>query len=288
MATLQEILNRDAGSDTILTDIYRKVIDAMKMELIGTQMLALRFGPGDIPGSSVKLVGQIRDKLLVHDNIAEGAEIPISNEGYFPVTVTPAKYGCRPYITREMIEDSLFPVAERSLTEAAYQMAKRLDKMILQGAESVAGNTVTGGAAITVANITTAMKNLETVDFTPTDLILGANVVEDIRNIDTFVEANKAGVTNPSQKLIGTIFGMKVWVTNNLTSANNALVIDRANALYVVEKRPITIEKYNDVTRQIESIVLSARWAAGALLYKKSSDASDPTTSLAVCKITTT
>ena len=39
------------------------------------------------------------------------------------------------------------------------------------------------------------MRHLEDADKTPTDYIVGWNVLEDPRNIDTFVEANKVGNT---------------------------------------------------------------------------------------------
>ena len=135
------------------------------------------------------------------------------------------------------------------------------------------GNTVTGGAALTVANIASAINYLEASDYTATDFAIGADVAMDLRNIDTFVEANKAGVSDPSKSLIGTIFGMKVWQTNNLTStfgassanATDAVVLDKDWALAFAEKRPLTIDRYNDVTRQLEGIVLSARWDARAI-----------------------
>ena len=117
---------------------------------------------------------------------------------------------------------------------------------------------------------TNAINNLEKSDYTASDFVIGPDVAWDLRNIDTFVEANKAGVNNPSQSLIGTIFGMKVWVSNNIvsnrvttsTNATDALVIDKSYALAFAEKRPITVERYNDVTRQLDGITLSARWDA--------------------------
>ena len=282
MAKLHELLTRDAEGETILTDIYRTVIDAVRTDLIGTNLLSRRYGPGDIPGSTLSVVAQTKNALIVHQ-VGEGQEIPISVDAVFNFTTTPAKYGVRPIVTREMQEDSQFAFIERNLREAGYQMGRKLDSLILTAARAGAGATVTGGAAITVANITTAMQTMESNDYTPTDFIVGASVGQDLRNIDTFTEANKAGVNDPSRSLIGTIFGMRVWRTNQLANATDALVIDRDWALYLAEKRPVTVERYNDVTKQLDGVVLSSRWQAGII-----PTAAAGTTTNAIQLITTT
>lgn len=281
MARLYELLTRDAESETILTDIYRTVVEAAKTKLIATNLLALRFGPGDIPGSSLKIIGQTKNAMVVH-KVGEGQEVPISNEKFHTYTATPDKYGLRPLITREMQEDSLFPLIERALRESGYQMARKLDSLVFTAMRAGAGNTVAGGAAITVANIATGIYNLEVNDFEATDFIIGGAIANDLRNIDTFVEANKAGVSDPSKSLIGTIFGMRVWTTNQMTNATDALIIDRTQAAWLAEKRPITIERYNDVTRQLDGIVCSSRWSAGVLI-----DTDGGTTTNAINLITT-
>jgi len=282
MAKLYELLTRDAESETILTDIYRTVIEAVRTKLIGTNFISRRYGPADIPGKTLSIVAQTKNALIVHQ-VGEGQEIPISVDAVFNFTTTPLKYGVRPVVTREMQEDSQFAFIERNLREAGYQFGRKLDSLILTAARAGAGQTVTGAAAITIDNITTAMNRLEANDFMPTDFIIGPSVAQDLRNIDTFVEANKAGVNDPSQSLIGTIFGMKVWTTNQLTNNTDALAIDRDYALYLAEKRPITVERYNDVTKQLDGIVLSSRWQAGII-----PTATAGTTTNAIQLITTT
>ena len=292
MAQLQELLNRGSAPEQILTDIYRTVTDAVKTKQIGTNLLAMRLGPGDIPGTTLDLIHQTKDSLAVH-RVGEGAEIPIGTEDTYKYQVSPTKWATRPLVTREMIEDSLFAVMERQLREAGYQMGRALDRdVILLALRQGSGNTVSGGASITVANIATAINNLEKNDYVASDFVIGADVAMDLRNIDTFVEANKAGVSDPSKSLIGTIFGMKVWTTNNLTSnygasTNNtdAIVTDRDWSLVFAEKRPLTVDRYNDVTRQLEGIVLSARWDARAL--PDTSQATAPYTTNAISLITT-
>ena len=266
MAKLQELLNRGSAPEQILTDIYGTVTEAVRTKLIGTNLIALRLGQGDIPGTTLDLVHQTRNTLSVA-KVGEGAEIPVSTEDTFRYQVSPEKWGTRPLVTREMIEDSLFAVMERQLKEAGYQFARSVDRNnILLALRQGRGTANTGAASITVANITKNIYDLESNDYVATDAVMGAEVAQDVRNLDTFTEANKAGVNNPSKSFIGNIFGMNLWQTNNLTSTfgastNNTdfVVLDRNHALVYAEKRPLTVDRYNDVTRQLEGIVLSAR-----------------------------
>src|SRR3990167_1450430 len=259
MAKLQELLTRGGAPEQILTDIYRTVTEAVKTPLIGTDLLAMRLGPGDIPGTTLNLVHQTKNSMIV-EKVAEGAEVPIHTEGTFSYNVSPIKWAVRPLITKEMIEDSLFAVVERNLREAGYQMGRNLDRnVILSSLRAGTGNTVTGGASINLANIASAINNLETNDYVATDYVIGPSVAQDIRNIDTFVEANKAGVVNPTDSLIGTIFAMNVRRTNNLANATDSIVLDRGQSLIYAEKRPLTVDRYSDVTRQLEGVVLSMR-----------------------------
>lgn len=292
---LYELFTTGSAPEQILTDIYRTVTDAVRTKLIGTNFVGMRLGPGDIPGNTLNLVHQTKNSLTFHGPLGEGAEIPISTEDTFRYQVSVNKYGTRPLITREMIEDSLFAVIDRNLREAGYQAARFLDRqLLLLALRQGSGNTVTGGAAITISNIATAIQNLESNDYMATDFPIGAAVANDLRNIDTFVEANKAGVSDPSKSLIGTIFGMKVWQTNNFTSnfgasTNNtdAVVLDKEWALVFAEKRPLTVDRYNDVTRQLEGIVLSSRWDARAIPDTDQGTAG-PYTNSAISLITTT
>jgi hypothetical protein len=249
--------------EMIPSQIYGTVIEAVRDKLIGTQLLALRIGSDGIPGSSIDVVTQDVNSMTV-STLAEGQEVPISLEAVSTFNMAPVKYGLRPLITKEMVEDNKWDIIQRNLTEAGYAMARKLDSLILaqiEAGDSSASHTVTGGAAITLANIVTGIYNLEYDGYMATDLIVSSAVAQDIRQINTFVEADKAGVTNPSKSLIGVIYGMRVWQTNMVT-ANYAYIIDKDHALVLAEKRPITVEQYNDVTRDLSGVVLTARWKA--------------------------
>jgi HK97 family phage major capsid protein len=260
---LQELMTTTTEPEMIPSQIYNTVIDAVKDKLIGTNLLALRIGPDNIPGSSVDVVTQDVNSMTVY-TLGEGQEVPISLEAVSTFNLKPVKYGLRPLITKEMVEDNKWDIIQRNLTESGYAMARKLDSLIIaqiEAGDTAASHTVTGGTAITIAKITEGMYNLEYDGYTPSDFVVSAEVAQDIRNIDTFVEADKAGITNPSKGLIGTIFGMRVWQTN-MATAKYAYIIDKDHAVVLAEKRPITVEKYNDVTRDLSGVVLTARWVS--------------------------
>jgi len=260
---LMELMTTTTEPEMIESEIYSTVVEAVKETLVGTQVLALRISPQAIPGSSIDVVLQTKDSLTVQE-IGEGQEIPIDVENVETFNLKPVKYGIRPLITREMQEDNKWDIVQRNIVEAGYQMAKKLDALLMAAIEagnSAASHTVSGSTAITIDNITTAIYNLEYDSYKADTLIVSAEVAKDVRNIDTFVEADKAGISNPGVGLIGTIFGMKVYQTNQAT-AKYAYVLDSRNALILAEKRPITVERYDDKTRDLSGVVVTARWKA--------------------------
>ena len=230
---LMELMTTTTSPSMIESEIYASVIEAVQENLVMAQNLALRISPQAIPGSEITIVLQSKDSLTVQE-LGEGQEIPIDVENVTSITLTPVKYGIRPLITREAQEDNKWDVIQRNIKEAGYQMAKKLDSLIitdgLAAGDTSAVHTVTGSTAITIDNITEAIYNIELDGYTANTFVISAEVAKDIRNIDTFVEADKAGIVNPGVGLIGTIFGMKVYQTNQLT-AKYAYVFDNRHAL---------------------------------------------------------
>jgi hypothetical protein len=95
---------------------------------------------------------------------------------------------------------------------------------------------------------------------TATDMIVGVEVANDLRNIDE-LNSKDYGDNAISKKLVGRLWGMNVLVSNNVT-ATYAYVIDRNHAFVIVEKRPVTIERYMDAARDSGFAVVTQRVAA--------------------------
>lgn len=269
------------GSFLIPKKIYDTLIPAVDKTLLPRELAAIYIGPNQIPGSSVDLNLVSPDSMQVRI-VGEGAEIYKDDPEFTSSNIKPVKYGVRVDITREMLEDSKWNLLQRAIEIAGKEMAENETNLIISESLDSAANTVAGGAAITIANITRGIQYLRDKDYEPTDLLLGPEVLNDLQNIDTFVEANKIGNTDMLKRgFLGTLYGMNVVLFSanaapSTTYSKYAYVIDRKHAFVIVEKRPVTTEMYKTPTHDTEGVAITQRIKTKALRTN------------ATCKITTT
>lgn len=269
---VQELLTTGVGTQgqlLIPRKIHDTLIEEVEKALIPRSEAAIYIGPAMIPGSSYDLNTTDENQMSVR-LIAEGAEIVLDEDEYTNTNILPKKYGVAIRITREMMEDSKFPLLERNVRKAARKLAENETSLILTSLQGCT-NSVAGGAAITIANITRAMQYLDDADYTPTSLLVGNEVLNDLRNIDTFVEADKVGNTEMLQRgFLGTIYGLNVmkFSTNaapSTTYAKYAYVFDKQEAYIIVEKRPITVENFVAATFDMEGAAITQRIATSLI-----------------------
>jgi len=276
--TIKEFLTTDAGTEgskLIVKKIYDTLLEEAEKRKIPRELAALQIGPSGIPGSSVDVDYADKDSMVIR-KVAEGALIPLTAETYSSFNMKPAKYGGRIAITSEMMEDSKWDMLLRNVKRAGIEMAENETSLIITDALDSAANTQAGSGAITISDITTAMQYLEDSDYVGTDMLIGSEIANDLRNIDTFVEADKSGVMNPSKSLIGRIFDMAVWrVSGNLITSAYAYIIDRDYAFVIAEKRPMTFKNYDEVPSDMQGVTVTQRISVRYLF------------SSAICKITT-
>lgn len=253
------------GSRLIPRTLFSELIRANRKKLVLRALAAKVIGPSSIPGSSIDITLQTRDSMEVKE-VVEGAVIPLDVEAYTSFNLKPLKYGIRIMISKEMMEDSQWDVMALNIETAGYELADNEETLIINTLDTGSGETsstrvANSNATLPISDITAAMRGLEEENFTPTHIVCGVEIVDDLRNIDTFVEADKAGITDPSKRLIGTIFGMKVLVSNNVTAVR-AFVLDASFAFLLAEKRAVTIERYFDFARDTGFAVATQRIVA--------------------------
>ena len=257
------------GSILIPKKIYDTLIPAAQKTLIPRSLAAIYIGPAQIPGSSIDLNLVTPDSMQVRV-VGEGAEIWQEELEFTESNIKPTKYGLRVNITREMMEDSQFNLLAQHVEMAGREFAENETSLILTALQGCT-NSVSGGAAITIANLTSGMLNVENADYQPTDLLIGNEVLSDIRNIDTFVEANKLGSREMIQTgFVGVLYGLNVWrfSTNaapSTTYAKYAYIIDKNYSYVIVEKRPISVEYYTLETHDAEGVAITQRLAVARL-----------------------
>ena len=84
-------------------------------------------------------------------------------------------------ITRELLEDAKWNLLQHNIMTAGKRIAENENSLVITALDNAA-NTVSGGASITIANVTRAMQHLEDADFTATTLFVGMEVLNDLRN----------------------------------------------------------------------------------------------------------
>ncbi len=250
---VQELLQTDIGVEgqlLIPRKIYDTLIEEVDKNLIPRSEAAIVLGPGDIPGSSIDIDIVTPNTMNVRV-VAEGAESPIDRVRYDSFNMKPIKYGVAIRITKEMLEDGKWNLLQHNIRYAGKRFAENETSLVISLALDQANSTVTGGAAITIANITRAMQYLDDEDYSPTTFFVGMEILNDLRNIDTFVEANKVGNTEMLQRgFLGTIFGLNVikFSTNaapSTTYSKYAYVTDKEHAYVIAEKRSVTITNFD-------------------------------------------
>jgi HK97 family phage major capsid protein len=267
---VKELLSTDDATEGQLLvprKIHDTLIEEVDKNLIPRSEAALYLGPGDIPGSSVDIDLATPDMMDVR-LIAEGTEVIIDAGEYTNSNFKPLKYGVAIRITRELLEDAKWNLLQHSITLAGKRFAENENSLVISDALDSAANTVSGGAAITIANITRAMQYLDDSDYTPTTLFVGMEVLNDLRNIDTFVEANRVGNTDMLQKgFLGTVYGMNVLKvsTNAGMTTTTAYVTDRGHAYAIAEKRPVTVENFELPVNDMSAASITQRIKVKAL-----------------------
>ena len=266
MPRLNEYITRadgTAGQELIPQLILPQVIEEVEKHLIPREMAAFVIGPSQFKGSTMYINLETPDTMDVRE-VSEGAEVPLDNIQFDNVSFTPVKYGVAIRITREMIEDSQVELLNRNIKAAGRRFAENETNLVLAQLDN-ANSTTAGGAAVTIANIVESIYDVRAEDYTATDYLLGEEQYSDLMNIDTFVEADKAGNTSLMQtgRIAGYIFGLNVstFSANAGTSAvaTSGYIFDRTQAYAIAIARDITMENFTLPTYDMEGSVLTQR-----------------------------
>ena len=260
---VQELLATGIGTEgqlLIPRKIHDTLIEEVDKRLIPRSEAALMLGPGDIPGSSIDIDLETPDIMNIRV-VAEGAEIVLDQDEYTSINLKPTKYGVAIRITREILEDAKWNLLQRNIRTAGKRFAENENSLVITALDNAA-NTVTGGASITIANITRAMQYLEDSDFEGTTYAVGTEVVNDLRNIDTFVEFNKSGNTDMLKKgFLGNIYGLDVIRVSTKAgmTTTTSYVFQNTEAYAIAEKRPITVENFELPTFDMSASAITQR-----------------------------
>jgi HK97 family phage major capsid protein len=232
------------------------VWEAAKPQLIGRELAV-------VIAQDAPLIKVPRAKVSKAFEVAEGAEIPVGTEDYDSVTLTPKKYGVRPLISREMVEDAEWDVIEYQLTEAGRAMADLETETIIGQMISDAGNSLGAGTGGTLAysDVVNIVKECLIDGFTPDAIAIHPSELADLLKDTAIQKAMEWGgeAVAPSGQ-IARLLGMQVLVSTKVTSGT-ALVVDSKHAGVLFIRRDITAEDYEDPVKDLAGVAITSRWA---------------------------
>jgi HK97 family phage major capsid protein len=251
---LHEILLSDASQAT--AKVLDTVWEAAKPQLIGRELAV-------VIAQDAPLIKVPRAKISKAFEVAEGAEIPVGTEDYDSVTLTPKKYGVRPLISREMVEDTEWDVIEYQLAEAGRAMADLETETIIAQMISDAGNSIAAGTGGTLAysDVVNIIKECLIDSYTPDAIVIHPSELADLLKDSAIQKAMEWGgeAVAPSGQ-IARLLGMRVLVSTKVTSGT-ALVVDSKHAGVLFIRRDITAEDYEDPVKDLAGVAITSRWA---------------------------
>jgi hypothetical protein len=279
------LLSTAIESGTLIqTEIHRTIIEGAE---------PARCFRGDANGQGGAMAGIPMKAKSIQVNIGEtgsyapivpeGAEIPVKTQDYTPRTWTAVKFGERPIITQEMIDDSLFAAAELEVRKAGKRIENTLNQWCVQVLMDNAGNEYDiNAAAGTVAGVQAIIgaRTLLIADgYIPNTYVAHPNASQYLLKdfIPGYTPEALAIVKEATLPRVVGCNGFECGVectttTSPYPSASYVwgaptdsyigyLVYDRDNAGYIGTRQDIVIKNFNDVIRDLVNFTVTGRYA---------------------------
>jgi len=277
-ALLQSERTAIADSTLVQEEVYKTVIEGTEpmkcmrevVPIIQTNSYSVRFVEGE--------AGTYANK------VAEGAKIEIDTQEYSKHDVTIDKYGVRPLITNELIEDALFDVVELELKKAGARMENALNRKILYqmiaGTNKITTNTLNpAGPHIAISDIAQAVGKVKKQNYMPDTLVLHPTAEAYLLQDSNLAYASyAAGAGALRQGDVGsTLLGLKpytctatdaaspVWDDTTAGSDITGIVFSKNDLAVTCMRRDLTIEQYDDPIHDLIGMSLTMRFGADVL-----------------------
>jgi len=231
------------------------------------------------------------------NEVAEGASITVDTQEYSKVDIPITKYGVRPLITRELIDDSLFDIIDLELRKAGMAMENKFNRVclneIINSSRAISTNTLSpAGPHITVSDLALARskiikKNWGEVSVAVTHPTAEGYLLQDSNIAYASYMGSSAPLTTGN---IPTLMGLTphtctatdlasspVWDDTTAGSDVTALIFSNTAPLAMVRMRhDLKVTDYDDPIHDLHGISLLMRYgvrvineSAGAKIYHK-------------------
>ena len=203
--------------------------------------------------------------------VPEATDIPILNQDYDTVQFVAKKYGDRPLISNELIEDGLFNIVDIEMKKSGRRVENRLNQNgITELIDSAGLEHDTAAANQGIKAIASGVSKVRAAGFNPDTLIMHPSAEAIV--LQEFVPTNYY----PTESIVNTgmvpnILGLKTYtcgVTKNGTEEWDydtdgdigMVVYDSVAAAAIGMRRDITVEKYNDPIKDMVGMSVTSRF----------------------------
>lgn len=208
--------------------------------------------------------------------VAEGAEIPIDTQDYGSVTFTAKKYGVRPLITKELVNDALFDVVALEAAKAGARLENALNRAVVDeilgtNAATAALCTDFGGSGATpITFLNNTIATIKNSGFLPDRVLLHPSAAAAYRNamyglnyeygnsLGTQGVPNLCGCamyeTGVADNTATYVWG---WGTNDYLGG---YVFDSNAAIAIGMRQDIQVEQYQDPIRDLVGLSATMRF----------------------------
>lgn len=228
--------------------------------------------------------------------VSEAGIIPIDTENYTKVDITIKKYGIRPVITNELIDDCQFDIVGRELKKAGAAMENKLNRVVLNevlnGGSKITTNTSSPtGTHIAVSDLALSRSTIQKRNWPMVDKLVTHPTAEGYLLQDSnLAYVSYMGSNIPlMQGNIPTLFGLTPYtctITDKATSPTwgdttagtsvSAILMASDDFGVLRMRQDLTVKNYDDPIHDIVGLSLLMRYGfkvinetAGSIIYHK-------------------
>jgi hypothetical protein len=202
--------------------------------------------------------------------VPPGAEIPIETAEYSHYELEAVKYGLRPMITQEMIDDLLFDVIAQEIQFAGAKLETTLNRLALEDLIARGNDAATALKLKSAADpyslhaIAEATAQIRGKGFDPTKLVL---TPVGWSRVMTELTTSRNQLQDESMRsgTLGKIMGLDTHICSvdakDWSDKYVGILLDADRAGRIGIRKDITVANFTDEIRQMRGLTVTASWA---------------------------
>lgn len=267
------LLTKDIeGADLVATEFYNTVLEGARDAVCARNAV-----PVFKMNTDVMNVPYGSEATYVTTPVAEGAEIPVAVDSYSKVTFTALKYGTRPLITRELVEDSKYDVIAMNVARSGFAMEQGMNQLMFRELYTTISSQTDGDCGNSGANMLKAISDaryvIDAAGYAADTIVmepkLAADLAASLAGTGTYAQGVAQDMLNGGR--VGKILGLNAFVSNHspASAADWRFTTDNDHGAYVFDSKKIggigmrqdlRVENYSDPIRDLVGCAITMRY----------------------------